>query len=1174
MSKIWKIAGFIPFLLIAFINAVVDLGHKVTIQNIIFKTYDGSEQMLFTAIVNALILLPFIFFLTPAGFISDKYPKNKVMRASAWAAVGITSAITYCYFNGLFWEAFVLTFILAIQSALYSPSKYGYIKEIVGKDNIAPANGAMQAVTIISILSGIVIFSFAFESMFASLTGHPTSEAIMTAIAPLGYVLIAGAVMELILSYRLPTLTETNKELKLDKKKYIKGQLLKEQLSVIFKNNIIWLSIIGITVFWSISQVMLAAYPAFAKATLGETNAFLIQITMAMSGIGILVGSIIAGRASRNYIETGLVPIGALGVAVGLFVLPSLSSLTEQAVAFFAIGMSGALFIIPLNSLIQFHADDKETGKVLAGNNFVQNIGMTTFLLITIGASVLALPSNYLFYFLSAVAIIGAIYTVRKMPFSLVRIFMGGIFARRYKLHVEGFKNIPESGGVLMLGNHVSFVDWAIIQMATPRQVRFVMERSYYNIWYLTWFFKIMGVVPIAKGHSKEALEDIGKAIDNGDVVCLFPEGKLSRHGQINEFKSGFARAVKDVAADKGVIIPFYLRGLWGSSLSHASKGFKYTKKPNMRREIVIAFGESMPLHSTPEVVKRRVQDMSFTAWKGYCDDIDTVPNKWIKTAKKNMFKTAIFDPTSGKISFGRALTSTVALSKIISANCKSQKNIGVLLPASAGSALVNMAILSSGKTMVNINFTANSESISSALEQAEIKTVYTSKLFVSKLNKKGLDTSWLDSVNTVYMEEVMKSLKEQKLKLIGLSVLLRILPASFITTFMSKAHDNNDVAAILFSSGSEGSPKGVMLSHKNIVSNITEIGDILNIEKKDIVMSSLPPFHAFGLTATTLMPMLEGLAMATQPDPTDGLAIAKSITKHKVTILCGTSTFLNLYTRNKKVQPIMFESLRVVISGAEKLKDDVRDAFQAKFKKDIYEGYGATETTPVACANVPDQIDANSLNVHTGQKKGTVGMPLPGTTIRIINPETMEELPTGEDGLILIGGHQIMLGYLNQQEKTDSVIVEMDGIRWYKSGDKGHLDAEGFLTIVDRYSRFAKIGGEMVSLGAVENALNQHIATLTETDFDIVAASVPDPKKGEVIVALFKGDLDIEEIRYSMKDSGIIPLMRPTAFYAVSEIPMLGSGKIDLSSLNKLASEIHCQPKESSVVRGTRETI
>lgn len=1163
MSKIWKVAGFLPFIAVVFINAFVDLGHKITIQNTLFNSYDGSTQMLFAAIVNALILFPYILFFTPSGYLSDKYPKNKVMRIAAWAAVGITLAITYCYYNGLFWEAFGLTFLLAIQSALYSPSKYGFIKDISGKNLLSPANGAVQATTIIAILFGIVAFSFAYEVMIVPLKGIFTPETLLSVIAPLGWVLVAGSILEVVLAYKLPTLQKTNNELKLNKRDYLTGKLLKKQISGIYNNQLIWLSIVGITIFWSISQVMLAAYPAFAKESLGETSVFAIQLSMAMSGIGIVVGSIIAGRISKNYIETGLIPVGAIGVAIGLWILPGLSNLTEHAMAFFFVGLSGALFTIPLHSLIQYHADDKSLGQVLAGSNFIQNIGMVAFLGLTIVASIYSVPGEYLFYFLAAVAAAGAIYTVVKMPFSLVRIIIGFVFAQRYRMCVEGFKNIPEKGGVLLLGNHVSFVDWAIIQMACPRQVRFVMEKSYYNIWYLTWFFKIMGVVPISKGQSKDSLIAIGSAVNSGDVVCLFPEGKLSRHGQINEFKSGFQRAAQNVEKGNGVIIPFYLRGLWGSSLSKASKGFKYLRKPIMKRDIVIAFGEAIDIHSTPEFVKRRVQDTSFTAWKGYCDDMPTIPNKWIETAKKNITKVGVHDAMSGDLSYHRLLVGSIALSKDVISRCKESQNVGILLPASSGSALMNMGALLAGKTVVNVNFSAAPESLASGLEQAEIKTIYTSKLFIKKLEKKDFDLSWSENIEMVFMEDLMKSLKAKKIKMMSLLVLTRILPSSLIKKMYSKSNDNQATAAILFSSGSEGAPKGVMLSHRNMVSNVEQISDVLNIQEDDVVLSSLPPFHAFGLTATTFMPLLDGIPMATSPDPTDALTIGKVVAKHKVSIMCGTSTFLNLYTRNRKVIPLMFESLRIVVSGAERLKPEVRKSFSAKFGKAIYEGFGATETTPVACVNVPDHLDVNHWDVHTGQKEGTVGMALPGTTVRIVDLETMEELLVGEDGLILIGGHQVMQGYLNQSDKTANVIVEVDNIRWYKTGDKGHVDKNGFVTIVDRYSRFAKIAGEMVSLGAVEGKLQAFIELNNKgVQFDVVAAAVPDDKKGEVVIALVSGDIDVGSIRTALSDSGIAPLMRPAAFYSVDSIPLLGSGKVNLSELNKVAKELHIAKK------------
>jgi len=248
----------------------------------------------------------------------------------------------------------------------------------------------------------------------------------------------------------------------------------------------------------------------------------------------------------------------------------------------------------------------------------------------------------------------------------------------------------------------------------------------------------------------------------------------------------------------------------------------------------------------------------------------------------------------------------------------------------------------------------------------------------------------------------------------------------------------------------------------------------------------------------------------------------------------------------------LMLETLRIVVSGAERLNPEVRDAFKLRFNKEIYEGYGTTETTPVASVNIPDRIDPANWNVQQGNKPGTVGMPLPGGNFRIVDPVTLESLPVGEDGLILFGGSQVMLGYLNDPQKTAAVIVELDGKRWYKTGDKGHLDQDGFLTIVDRYSRFAKIGGEMISLGAIEGA----IARVLPENVEVLTTALPDGKKGEKVILLFAGDVDNDEMKGLIEQSGLNPLMRPAELINVEAIPKLGSGKNDFSRAKQLAME------------------
>jgi acyl-[acyl-carrier-protein]-phospholipid O-acyltransferase/long-chain-fatty-acid--[acyl-carrier-protein] ligase len=326
--------------------------------------------------------------------------------------------------------------------------------------------------------------------------------------------------------------------------------------------------------------------------------------------------------------------------------------------------------------------------------------------------------------------------------------------------------------------------------------------------------------------------------------------------------------------------------------------------------------------------------------------------------------------------------------------------------------------------------------------------------------------------------------------------------------------------------------------------------------------MGSLPPFHSFGLTVTTLLPLIEGVPVVCHPDPTDVVNISKAISKYKATLLCATATFLRLYTRNKKVQPLMLESLRTVVAGAEKLPAMVRSEFKAKFNTEIYEGYGATETTPVASVNIPDQLDPNDWRLQQGNKPGTVGMPLPGCAFRIVDPVSLESLPAGESGLILISGNQVMSGYLKDDAKTQEVIVELDGRRWYKTGDKGYLDNDGFLSIVDRYSRFAKVGGEMVSLTSVEQAVSTSLETLNINEtIEILAVNIPDAKKGESIVLLSNIEIDLKTLKDMLISQQVNALMYPSTIYKVDELPKLGSGKSDFASAKKLALELALKP-------------
>ncbi|RDU66494.1 acyl-[ACP]--phospholipid O-acyltransferase [Helicobacter didelphidarum] len=1188
MNKIYQIKGFTPFIIVTFINAFIDLGHKILMLNIIYKSFEQSHHLIYNSVANILIILPFILLFSPSGFLSDKYPKNTILKIGALINLILLGIVLLFYLIGFFWGAFYMTLLLGMQAAIYSPAKYGYIKELVGKENLTWGNGVVQAVAIVAMLGGTIFFSALFERIYTD--GITNPDSIIQQMSFLAILLCVFAFLEFILSFRLPTLHNIN-NIVFDKAKYIRGELLKNNLKVIKKHRMVYLSVLFIAVFWTIAQLITDVFPVYAKNILYVSDTTLVNAVIACSGLGIIVGSVIAGRCSKNYIETGLIPLGACIMFLVLLFFGVFHSLLSIGILFFLFGLGGALYIVPLNALMQFYTNDKELGVTLAGNNFIQNIGMLLSLCVATLFGMQDLPVEWLFYLSAILSFFAMIYTIKIMPFSLVRILVNIAILQRYRLNVEGFNNIPQDGGVLLLGNHISFIDWAIVQMALPKKVYFVMEKSIYSRWYIKFFLDFFAVIPVSTLASRGAIEQIQQRLTNGDIVCLFPEGVISRHGHLNEFKGGFEKIARGVETDKAVILPFYIRGMWGSIFSRSNEQFRERKKSFTKRNVSIAFGGPIDLHTSKDKIKAKVFEMSFKAWEHQCQNFSTLAGSFIESCKRGGGEIAVVDMQSGGMSYRRLLTLCVMLSqdmKELSFQSLPKKTnpcslpndcIGVMLPASLAGIICNFSTIISGKIVVNLNFTAGENAIQSAIQAAHISHIYTSRQFLEKLKNKGIEFDF-SNVTLHYMEDIVEDIKKQKAIFIANLLFVSIAPTWLLKLLFAKESNIHSVCAILFSSGSEGKPKGVMLSHINIMSNIAQIADVIHAKNDDCILSSLPPFHAFGLTVTTFMPLIENMLAVTCPDPTDSIAVAKAIALNKVTIMCATSTLLGIYARNPKIDRVMFDSIRITVAGAEKLKNEVRENFTMKFNKTIYEGYGATETTPVASVNLPDEFDATYWQIHKASKLGSVGMPLPGTAVRIVDYETLEELPTGEQGLILIGGHQIMVGYLNDVEKTNEVIVELHGIRWYKSGDKGYLDTDGFLHITDRYSRFAKIGGEMISLSSIEEEIAKVFKHKEiSNEVKICAVALDDSKKGEKVVLLIEIPKTLESLYNTtnpheqqvessdihkgeqlidiIKKSDIIPLKKPSEYYFVEKIPVLGSGKIDLKTSKELAESI-----------------
>jgi acyl-[acyl-carrier-protein]-phospholipid O-acyltransferase/long-chain-fatty-acid--[acyl-carrier-protein] ligase len=462
-------------------------------------------------------------------------------------------------------------------------------------------------------------------------------------------------------------------------------------------------------------------------------------------------------------------------------------------------------------------------------------------------------------------------------------------------------------------------------------------------------------------------------------------------------------------------------------------------------------------------------------------------------------------------------------------------QHVGLLLPPSAGGVLANLALSLLGKVPVNLNYTAAEGSLRSAVQQCGITTIITSRAFLEKVPS----LPQLDGM--IMLEDLLPTISSRD-KLLALFK-ARLFPARLLCNREGFTADS--VATIIFSSGSTGEPKGVMLTHHNIMSNIEAFRMVFRATLNDNVCSALPFFHSLGFTATLWFPLVTGFSAAYHSNPMDGEKIAQVVREHRSTILLATPTFLLAYLRRAKRED--FASLRLVITGAEKLKGKVADSFEEKFGVRPMEGYGATELSPVITLSLPD-VEVGGVRQY-GAKEGSVGHPIPGVAIRVVDPESGALLKPGEAGLMLVRGPNVMLGYLGQPGKTAEVV--RDG--WYVTGDIGIMDDDGFIRITDRMSRFSKIGGEMVPHGVVEDELHSRL-NLTGV---VAVTAVPDEKKGEKLVVLYAREAaDAETLQRHMAESALPNLWKPgrDCYLEVESLPILGTGKLDLKGIKEIA--------------------
>jgi acyl-[acyl-carrier-protein]-phospholipid O-acyltransferase / long-chain-fatty-acid--[acyl-carrier-protein] ligase len=1126
-NRKWRL-GFWSLIATQFQGAFNDNGLKFFVIFLILGTNPtDSQKDLLVFFVGNLFAVPFLLFSMAGGYLADRFSKRSVTIATKIFEIFAMLFAIYAFANGSTRMAFAVIFLASTQAAFFGPSKYGLLPEVLPDELLSWGNGILELTTFIAIIAGAVVGPllaqrFHGRELYAGLI--------------FGVCTFIGLATSFTIS-RVPA-ADPSRKFRVN----IFGDLIK-QVQIVRPDRTLHLAVVGNTYFWFLGALLQFVIVFYGREVLhiDETHGGYLQAALA---IGIGIGSYAAGLLSAGKIEYGLIPLGAVGMSLFAFAL-SLHGLTflQVVVLLAALGFSGGFFVVPINALIQHRPAEEHKGSVIAFANFLSFVGV-------IGASAIYSGfTHYLhvglqsFFIWTAFMSLGAtVYVLWLLPDSLIRLLLVVLTHTLYRLDVAGRERVPARGGALLVPNHVSMADAVLLIASLDRPVRFLMFKGSYDHPLVKPFAKILGVIPISSDQGPRemihSLRRATQALQDGELVCIFPEGQMTRIGQMMPFRRGMERIIKGVDVP---IVPVNLDGVWGSIFSFAGGRFLWKFPRHFPYPVRVTFGAPLPSTATAQEARQAVQDLGAEAFERRKRHMKPLPRTFLYTARRHPFRFAMADGQTPKLSFFAVLARTLFLARRLRKTWQGQEMVGVLLPPSIPGALVNFAAMLMGKVPVNLNYTASNETLESCAKQCNLKTVITARAFLERVHV-------TPPAETIFLEDLAQ--KPRFGERLG-AALAFLLPARLVEKYAGAARKTTleDIATIIFSSGSTGDPKGVMLTHYNVASNVEQLNQVFLLHSNDRIMGILPFFHSFGFTGTICLPAATGIGVVFHPNPLDSRVIGALVNKYAVTMLLATPTFLNAYTR--RCEPEQFGSLRFVMAGAEKLPDRISQAFEDRFGLRPLEGYGCTECSPAVTVNTIDFRAASFRQV--GAKRGSIGHPLPGMSVKIIDPETLQTLPINQPGLLLVRGPNVMQGYLNQPEKTAAVL--QDG--WYNTGDIAMLDEDGFLRVTDRLSRFSKIGGEMVPHIKVEDKLHE-LAHATEQMF--VVTAVPDERKGERLMVLHTLPEDKLKETLDLLAKCDLPALwrpRPDQFLRVEKLPYLGTGKLDLRKARELALEV-----------------
>jgi acyl-[acyl-carrier-protein]-phospholipid O-acyltransferase/long-chain-fatty-acid--[acyl-carrier-protein] ligase len=1090
-----------------------------------------QERETFVSEVTFIFSVPFLLLSMPGGWLADRFSKRQVTlwtKVMEFGSMLVATAGLAAHSIPLCLGALAL---VASQAALFGPSKYGLLPELLPEKSLSWGNGVIELGTFLAIIAGTV----AGAAMAEGFHGHEFYA---------GYALLALAFAGFLSSLGIERVPAAAPH------KPFRANVLKDlytQVGLMRKDRALFLAVLGNTYFWFLGSLLFSTIVVYGPDVLhiGQTKTGYLNATLA---VGIGIGSMAAGWLSDNKIEYGLIPLGSIGMTcTGLLLGIVHHGLLGSAVLLGALGFWAGFFAVPVNALIQHRPSASDKGGIIAAANLLSFVGIA----ISSGAyfvftSYINLDPREVIVAASVITAAGTIYVLMLLPEWFARLIL--FFATRtlYSIQVVGRDNFPEKSGALLVCNHMSFVDAALLVAATDRPIRFVMYQGIYDHPLIKPFAAIMKAIPISsEQHPREMIRSLHaatQALREDEIVCIFAEGQITRTGQLLPFRRGLERIMKGVDAP---IIPVNLDGVWGSIFSFERGRFLWKLPRRMAHKITVSFGKHMPPTSTAIEVRAAVQELhaeAFARRKPYMRPLDQA---FVSTARRCRRRFMMADGNTPRVTFGAALTRTMYIARRLRKQIGDRPMIGVLLPPSAGGALTNYALMLLGRVAVNLNYTSSSEVLASCASQCDLDVVITSKAFVERFPNLRIPG------RTLLLEDALgQPTTGEKLYALALSWLVPAaalrgaLGASVETAAAQPPMDQ--LATVIFSSGSTGDPKGVMLSHFNVESNISQVSQVFMLGARDKILGILPFFHSFGFMAGLWLPAVNGIGVVYHPNPLDAQAIGSLVAKYKVTFMVATPTFLQTYMR--RCSPESFGSLEYVLVGAEKLQERVAVAFEDMFGIRPLEGYGCTECSPVVAVNGRDYRAPGFMQIAS--RRGRIGHPLPGVSAKVVDIDTGNPLPPGSTGMLLVKGPNVMLGYLGKPEKTAEVL--QDG--WYITGDVAVMEEDGFLTITDRLSRFSKIGGEMVPHVRIEEKLHE-LAESTEQVFAVTA--VPDDKKGErimVVTTLAGQRLDNVLQKLAQCDLPALWKPKPAQFIRTDALPVLGTGKLDLRAIKTIA--------------------